>query len=363
MKTRAFTSVKTRAALFVTSAITAFAMLTIPVAPASAASLSGHVVTANGVTGSQGIIATMSATGGVGLAFHDNSWTADYASPPSDIPNGGTTSFSVSQKYWSNDMESGAYGTAKAQLYMNGKPTAYWATMYASVYWYPYDKGTCTIYKGDPAYEGAEVGFSPFTCTTSSVNGSDPWKITFSIAPTPAIDVTDPESQKRLLTNACNADDGAQNCVYTPTSVEAFADDAKPFGESVINPGPGVVKQTVEAERKYSESNSIGIAYNSKLTVWEVWSQSLTINYKFTWTDTRTFKQSEEVEVEPHTESWFTISAAMSKITGDFLVRVDGKIYSMRNATVVMPDASKKAAIMWHTRPYTSSVAGASRAM
>lgn len=335
----------TRIRMLAASAVAIVALLA---APATSAMATAPTV------GYQGIDATIKSSGAVGLVFSGSDWHADYIMPPKDIPNGGATGYALSVKYASSLSEDGAYGTAKARIYDKGKPSLYWVKMYASVWLYPYDEGACEISLGDPDVAGTLVDFSPYTCAVSSVEHSDPWKITFDIEPVKAIPVTDKDSQAQLLNQACNQPDSEANCVYKPSSVEILEDKPQPFGDPVSNPTDDFLKTTVKSERKFSESNSIGVEYSNELKLWKIWTQTLTVSYEHTWTDTRTFSQAVEVDVRPGTQFWFTIAAQLNKITGDFLVRSNGQVYSISNATVIMPDATKSAVITGHSQPIAS---------
>ena len=304
----------------------------------------------------QGLNARINAKDGVGLVFEGSDWHADHVTAPSDIPNGGGTNFVLAQdqSHWST--EYGAYGTAKARIYDHGKPTDFWITMYASVYYYPYTKASCTIFRGDPDVTGKEIDFSPYTCAVTSIDHSDPWRVVFSVGHTAAEKVTDKDTQARLLNDACKGDDAVDNCFYTPTSVEYITDDPRPYGDPVANPYDSKMSMDVTSKHTVEASNSVGVKFTSELTLWKIWSNSLSISYQHTWTDSRTFSQSVDVDVPPHTEYWFTIAASLNRVTGDFLVRANGKVYRIENATVVLPDAQKSATIRGNKAPFAGTM-------
>ena len=302
----------------------------------------------------QGVDMSISATGTVGLEFVANDITADHDSLPTDIPNGGTTHLQMWQ-----DMTTwyGAYGTSTARIYDHGKPTGFWVKMYASVWYYPYDKGSCQIFQGDPAVTGTPVDFGPYTCGVTSVDHSDPWKIAFTVGATPATVVTDPSTQSALLQAACDGPTAAQDCFYIPTSVTFIQDKPQPYGNPVHNNTDEPVDMKVSTTHTVGTEDSIGVKYSSELTLWEIWSNSLSISYQHTWTDSRAFKQEEDMTVPAHTTGWFTISAVLDQITGDFIVRHNGQVFAIHGATVTMPDATQKAMITPHLTPIPAKAA------
>jgi len=361
---------KTIALTLVASAAALATLVSLPASPASAATAAPTATSASTApaaatstvtqkaTGSplQGIAGTINTNDGVGLVFSGGDWThADNVTKPTNIPNGGGTTYSLSMNNYYGD---GAYGTVKAQIYDKGVLTPFWVTMYSSVYWYPYDKGSCTIYRGDPDLGGTALDFSPYQCSADAVTHSDPWQITFTVSKTPAISVTDKADQARLLAEACNGSDPKNNCFYIPRSVTTVLDGEKAYGNAVNNPTKDDVHSTVTAERKYTESDTIGVTYNNTLTLWEIWEMSVELNYEHTWTQTRDFKQSVDMDVKPGTMEYFTIAAALDHITGDFLVRVDGKVYSILNSEVTMPNNDKAAVITPHIVPAVGSSVG-----
>jgi hypothetical protein len=290
----------------------------------------------------QGVDMSITATGSVGLQFVTNDITADHDSLPTNIENGGTTHLQM----WQNaDTWYGAYGTSTARIYDHGKATDFWVKMYASVWYYPYDKGSCQIYQGDPAVTGKQVDFSPYTCGVTSVDHSDPWKIAFTIGRTPATVVSDPTTQSALLKEACDGPNAAQDCFYIPTSVTFIPADPQPYGDPVNNTTDETVDLKVSKTHTVGTEDSIGIDYTTKLTLWKVWSNSLSVSYDHTWTDTRDFTQAESMKVPAFMTGWFTISPVLDQITGDFIVRYNGNVYAISGATVTMPDATKNAII------------------
>lgn len=309
-----------------------------------------HVgATASGDTDYQGVDMSFHTGGAVGLVFVSNDIHADKSVMPDNIPNGGSSRLQMWQNHPSYYPWYGAYGTTTARIYDHGKPTDFWVKMYGSVYWYPYDKAACTIYKGDPAVTGTEVDFSPYACGVTSVDHSDPWQVSFTISPTPATVVTDPATQSALLQAACSGDDAKNDCFYIPTSVKFIQDEPRPYGDPVVNKTDEEVEMHIESKHIVGTEDTIGIEYSSKVTLWEIWSNSLSINYEHTWTDSREFSQSESMKVKPHTSAWFTIGAVLDQITGDFVVRHNGQVFAIHNATVTMPDAKQGAVITPHT--------------
>ncbi|MCU1573303.1 MAG: hypothetical protein JWO93_1385 [Micrococcaceae bacterium] len=306
----------------------------------------------------QGLNARINAKDGVGLVFEGSDWHADHVTAPSDIPNGGGTNFILGQdnSHWST--EYGAYGTAKARIYDQGKPTEFWIKMYASVYYYPYTKASCTIFRGDPDVTGKEIDFSPYSCSLSSIDHSDPWRVVFNVGHVAAEVVTDKDTQARLLNDACKGDNAEQNCFYTAKSVEYITDSPRPYGDPVANPYDSRLTMNVKSEHVVGTSTTVGVEFTSTLTLWKIWENSLKLSYQHTWTDSRSFSQSEDADVPPHTIYWFTIAAALDRVTGDFVVRANGKAYLIENATVVLPDAQKSASIVSHQAPYSGTVAG-----
>lgn len=306
----------------------------------------------------QGLNARINTKDGVGLVFEGSDWHADHVTAPQDIPNGGGTNFILGQdkSHWST--EYGAFGTAKAKIYDHGKPTDFWIKMYASVYYYPYTQATCTIFRGDPDVTGKEIGFSPYACSMTSISGSDPWRVVFNVGHIEAEPVTDKDTQARLLNDVCKGDTADQDCFYTPKSVEYISDDPKPYGAPVANPYDTHLSTKVESAHVVGTSNTVGVEFSTKLTLWKIWENSLKLSYEHTWTDSRSFSQSVEAEIPPHTLYWFTIAPALNRVTGDFLVRTGGKVFRIENAVVVLPDAEKDAVIVPHEAPYAGNVAG-----
>lgn len=335
------------------------AALALPVAlPAYAADGVTASQTATAVQGDenhQGLNARINAKDGVGLVFEGSDWHADHVTAPADIPNGGGTNFVLLQdnSHWST--EYGAYGTAKARIWDHGKPTEFWIKMYASVYYYPYTKASCTIFRGDPDVTGKQIDFSPYSCETTSIDHSDPWRVVFTVGHTAAQTITDKDTQSRLLNDACKGDDAENNCFYTPKSVEFITDTPKPYGNPVANPYDTRLTMEVKSEHVVETSDTVGVKFTSKLTLWKIWENSLSVNYDHTWTDSRSFSQSENADVPPHTEYWFTIAASLNRVTGDFLVRANGKVFRIENATVVLPDKDKSATIVPHEGHYAGT--------
>jgi hypothetical protein len=287
----------------------------------------------------------------VGLQFVTNDITADHDSLPTDIKNGGTTHLQM----WQNaDTWYGAYGTSTARIYDHGQPTDFWVKMYASVWYYPYDKGSCQIYQGDPAVTGKQIDFGPYTCGVTSVDHSDPWKIAFTIGRTPATVVTDKTSQSALLNAACTGPNATQDCFYIPTSVDPIQADPQPFGDPVNNKTDESVDMKVSKTHTVGTEDSMGIDYSTKVTLWDIWSNSLSVSYSHTWTDSREFTQEEDMKVPAFMTGWFTISPMLDQITGDFIVRHNGQVYAISGATVTMPDATQKAMITPHLQAIDS---------
>ncbi|BCT74386.1 hypothetical protein SCMU_02280 [Sinomonas cyclohexanicum] len=303
----------------------------------------------------QGLNARINAKDGVGLVFEGSDWHADHVTPPSNIPNGGGTNFILMQdnSHWST--EYGAYGTAKARIWDHGKPTDFWIKMYASVYYYPYTKASCTIFRGDPDVTGKQIDFSPYSCDVTSIDHSDPWRVVFNVGHTAAETITDKDTQARLLNDACKGENAEQNCFYTPKSVEFITDSPKPYGAPVANPYDSKMTMGVKSEHVVGTSNTVGVEFSTTLTLWKIWENSLKVSYQHTWTDSRSFSQSVDVDVPPHTEYWFTIAASLDRVTGDFLVRANGKVFRIENATVVLPDKEKSATIVGNRAHYAGT--------
>lgn len=303
----------------------------------------------------QGLNARINAKDGVGLVFEGSDWHADHVTAPSDIPNGGGTNFILAQdrSHWTP--EYGAYGTAKARIWDHGKPTDFWIKMYASVYYYPYTKASCTIFRGDPDVTGKQIDFSPYSCSMTSIDHSDPWRVVFDVGHVAAEKITDKDTQARLLNDACKGDDAENNCFYTPKSVEFITDSPKPYGDPVANPYDEKMTMHVTSAHVTGTSNTVGVEFSTKLTLWKIWENSLKLSYEHTWTDSRSFSQTEDVEVPAHTEYWFTIAASLNRVTGDFIVRANGKTYLIENATVVLPDKDKSATIVGNKAHYAGT--------
>jgi hypothetical protein len=318
MKTTALTLTATGVALAAAAAL-------LPSIPASAAE--------NVPEGDWGIKASISAVD-VGLRFTDWQTQSDAGYQPGDVNAGGETRFFVTSDSYGH----GVSADATARIYNGSTPTGYYLHISVGNRTVARQTDDCTISLGDPNAGGTVPAVSPYSCDVTDNGGGalgSEWFLGFSVHRADATVITDPSQQQQFLRNCT-----ALNCAYVATGKELFTGAEQPYQSRYTNSTNHASTMKVGEKTEISNTTSFGTTLSSSIDVGGVWSAGVDLSYSDSWTYTSSFSQSEEIEVDPGQTAWFTIAPEMLKVTGDFYVQYNGRLYLIPNTTVNVPSAS-----------------------
>jgi hypothetical protein len=259
---------------------------------------------------------------------------------------------------WSAFLRSGEGGVHSARgdfayrIVENGKPTPFWVRGSAQNYRGAYfsHTSTCDIFLGNPTTSGTKAGFNPYVCNMAGTNlsGRGDWQVTYTVRARSAIVVNDLLQAKNLLGQGCTAD--STDCSYVPTASVPVTYPGVKVGEGVNNDGdtPNTYQYAWSYTRSATTSGGVTVkgSYN-----WLVASGSITTFVNHSVTDSDTTKQTDALHLKPHEAGWLELAPAYERITGDWVVKVDGRLYRLRNITFDLPASTGYGILTVHTTP------------
>lgn len=328
-------------ALLVTAAAAALACTAVllPSGAASAADRVGATTAApsaavgNIPAGQWGIKARIDAKD-VGLRFTDWRTQSDAGYQPENVDAGGRAVFFVT----SHSYVRGVSADSTARVYNGSTPTGYYLRISVGDRTVARQAARCTVYLGDPNAGGRVPAVSPYACDVTDNGGGtlgSEWFLTFTVHRAAATPITDRSQQQEFLRNCTTA-----NCAYVATGKELHTGAEQPYQSPYTNGTGRVSTMHVGQSTEISNTTSFGTTLSSSVDVGGVWSVGADLSYSDSWTYSSTFQQSEDIEVEPGQTGWFTIAPQMLRVTGDFYVVYDGRLYVLPGTTVDVPSAS-----------------------
>jgi hypothetical protein len=307
----------------------------LPTIPASAAEPTGASApatssVATGIPAGYWGIKTTVAANDIGLRFTDWQTQSDAGYQPEDVTNGVTRFFVTS-----DHSTTGVSADSTARIYDHGTPTGYYIRMSVGDRTVARQASDCTVYLGDPNAGGTVPTVSPYSCTATDLGGgytANTWFLRFDVGRANAEVITDPSQQKAYLQN-CTAD----NCAYIATSMTQYTGDETPYGSPYTNNSTHDSQLTVDKEQTVGNTTSFGMTLSTSVSVASVFTMGVDMSYNRTWEYSTMFSQSEQISLDPGQTGWFTIASPMARVTGDFYVEYNGRLYLLPNTTVDEP--------------------------
>ena len=234
------------------------------------------------------------------------------------------------------------------QVVDNGAVTPYWVAGHAENYRgaaFDHD-GSCAIYDGNPnTTDAKEVPESPYVCTAAGadVDGRGDWKVDFTVSARPAQKVdalTSPKLAKDVLAKGCQ--DTGSTCSYIPLTITDANLPGVKVSEKRANTTSEPVEAAVEWSYRHAVRNTLGVEVDVE-TKESLIVESVTAAIKVKWsvavTNTYTTTTTNTLTVPPGCSSWWELSPAYKRVTGDFVVSADGTLYRVTGVTWTLPEA------------------------
>ncbi|HQZ85275.1 MAG TPA: hypothetical protein PLB21_06535 [Actinomycetota bacterium] len=289
--------------------------------------------------------------GSTNKKFELNGKTVRAGQPADAIASGRTSKWSAFLRSGEGGLHS-ARGDFSYRIVENGKPTPFWIKGSAVNY-----RGasfshtsTCSVFLGDPTTTGVKAGFNPYVCNMAGVNlsGRGDWQVTFTVRARTAIVINDVLRAKDLLAQGCTAD--STDCSYVPSSVVPVTYPGVKVGVGDNNYGdtPNTYRYAWSYTRSATTSGGVTVKGSYD---WGVASGSISTFVNHSVTDTDTTTQTDNLRLNPHEAGWLVLAPAYERITGDWVVKVDGRLYRLRNITFDLPDPNGYGILSQHTEP------------
>jgi hypothetical protein len=291
------------------------------------------IPTHNVPEGDWGIKASIIATD-VGLKLTDWQTQSDAGYQPGDVNAGGGTRFFVTSDGYGH----GVSGDATYRIYNGSAPTGYYVHISVGDRTTARQTSDCTVTLGDPNAQGTVPAVSPYSCEVTDNGGGllgSEWFLGFAVHRADATVISDPMQQHQYLLHCT-----AANCAYVAASKQLYTGAELAYGSPYTNTSTHSSTMTVGQKTEISNTTSFGTTLSSSVDVGGVWSAGVALTYNDSWTYTSSFSQSEQIELDPGQTGWFTIAPQMLKVTGDFYVQYNGKLYLIPNTTVNVPSAA-----------------------
>lgn len=292
--------------------------------------------------------------GSTNKKFELNGRTVRAGQPADAIASGHSSKWSAFLRSGEGGLHS-ARGDFAYRIVENGQPTPYWIKGSAVN-----SRGasfshtsTCSVFLGNPTTTGRPASFNPYVCTMAGANlsGRGDWQVTFTVRARTAIVIDDVLRAKDLLAQGCTAD--STDCAYVPRSVVpvTYAGVKVGVGDNNYGDTPNAYRYAWSYTRSATTSGGTTVkgTYN-----WGVASGSITVYVNHSVTDTDTTTQTDTLHLNAHEAGWLVLAPAYQRITGDWVVKVDGRLYRLRNITFDLPDPNGYGILSQHTEPLPS---------
>ncbi|MGV0791753.1 hypothetical protein [Mycolicibacterium sp. XJ1819] len=154
--------------------------------------------------------------------------------------------------------------------------------------------------------------------------------------------------QSAILASLCR---GNNFCNFEITRQENAFTPAHPVGNAVRNPGDGVVHSSDTYVDTESQTTSISVTAKVGVNISSMVNTAIAATYGHSWTETHTFKQKVEFDVQPWQEAWVTAEQPVYRVHGNFTVEFWGTTFHLHDAVFDTPNPNEAGVYTVHRKP------------